>query len=68
MLCVPMLLNGLRTELVATERSAPPASLASASSVRIAVAVSASPSPTSFSSPRSSFLSFFLCFCFFVLL
>ena len=60
MLCVPMLLNGLHTEHVATKRSAPLVSLASASFVRIDVAVSASPSPTSFLSPRSSFLFFFL--------
>ena len=60
MLCVPMFLNGLRTEFVAIKRSAPLVSLVSASFVRIVVAVSASSSPTSFSSPRSSFLSFFL--------
>ena len=60
MLCVPMFLNGLRIEFVAIKRSAPLVSLTSASSTRIAVAVSASSSPTSFSSPRLSFLSFFL--------
>lgn len=56
--CVPTPWNGLPMGLVATRRSAPPASLASVSSARIADAASARPSPTSFLSPRSGSGSF----------
>lgn len=54
--CAPMFWNGWPTVPVGTGRSAPPASLVSASFAKITPVASARPIPTSFSSPRFQLL------------